>query len=364
MERAKELDEHKIVERAKKGDEHIPFERAKQIDEHIPLERAKTVDKHRQPERARQIDEHIVDERAKWHDKHKMMERAKNRDEHIAQERTNQKGGVMQNREDVTAVRMLVRLREAFQSMRTRTDNRIGRKADGTTQDIKTARVISVEDHEMFVDISKAAKEQENKIEKKLKKVLKRFKIYNEYLSKVKGVGPIAAGWIIAEYNIEIATTVSKMWQFTGLNPGMVVGKKRKENKDGTFSYITTDKMIRGDKLTSGFVAPFNKRLRKAMVGVLAEGFIKAKSPYALKYYYPYKERLAQSENFVEVTKKGGKKEFVAWNQTTKDHRHKAAKRYMIKMFLKDLYVAWRTIEGLPVREPYQEEYLGHKHAA
>lgn len=50
------------------------------------------------------------------------------------------------------------------------------------------------------------------------------------------------------------------------------------------------------------------------------------------------------------------------WKDVTPGHRDKAAKRYMIKMFIKDLYVIWRTIEGLPVREPYQVEYLGHTH--
>ena len=34
----------------------------------------------------------------------------------------------------------------------------------------------------------------------------------------------------------------------------------------------------------------------------------------------------------------------------------------MIKMFLKDLYIAWRTLEGLEVRKPYEEEYLNRKH--
>jgi hypothetical protein len=33
-----------------------------------------------------------------------------------------------------------------------------------------------------------------------------------------------------------------------------------------------------------------------------------------------------------------------------------------VKEFLKDLYVAWRTLEGLTVREPYQVEKLGHRH--
>ena len=51
-----------------------------------------------------------------------------------------------------------------------------------------------------------------------------------------------------------------------------------------------------------------------------------------------------------------------AWKDAKKDHRHKAAIRKMIKEFLKNLYIAWRTIEGLPIREPYEVEYLGKTH--
>lgn len=40
------------------------------------------------------------------------------------------------------------------------------------------------------------------------------------------------------------------------------------------------------------------------------------------------------------------------------------AMRYMVKRFLVDLYVAWRTIEGLTVEPEYNEGKLGHKHAA
>ena len=265
---------------------------------------------------------------------------------------------------DRQAVRMLVRLREDFQAMRKRMDNRIGRKADGSTQKIEE-RAFRPEDLDNFKSVADAARDQEKQIEKMLLKTLRRFPVYNEYLKGVKGVGTIAAGWIIGEYDIHEATTVSKLWQFTGLNPGMVQGKKRVENKDGTFSYIETDKLIRGDKLTAGFVAPFNKRLRTALVGVMADGFIKAQNQYALDHYYPYKARLEQEENEVEhISKKGGKAENIAWKDVNKGHRDRAAKRKMVKEFLKDLYVAWRTIEGLPVRVPYAEEYLGKTHNA
>jgi hypothetical protein len=278
--------------------------------------------------------------------------------------------------EDRMAVRLLVRAREDFQAQRKRMDNRIGRKADGEDQDVPE-RMIRQSDLGDFIAIADTAKEQEVLIEKRLKQVLKRFPIYNEWLLNVKGVGTIAAATIIAEFNIEVATTVSKLWQYAGLNPSTVLGKKRVktdspksyEPKRGTvikrgedYVLVQTDEPIRGDKLTEGFVSPFNTRLRTALCGVLADGFIKCQAPYALEHYYPYKERLAQSDKMTTEVQKGGKAIQVAWKDAKPAHRDRAAKRFMIKRFLADLYVAWRTMEGLEVRPPYQEQYLGHVH--
>lgn len=266
--------------------------------------------------------------------------------------------------EDVLAVRMLVRAREDFQAQRKRMDNRMGRKADGEDQNV-AERTIKKEDASLFVGISDAARDQEKEIEKNLKKVLKRFPIYTEWLLGVKGVGTIAAAQIIGNIDIHKATTVSKIWQYCGLNPGMVEGKKRVEHADGTFDLVKTGKQIRGDKLTAGFVAPFNKNMRTALCGVLADGFIKAQAPYCMEHYYPYKERLANSEQMTtEIRKAGAKPEEIKWKDAKPAHRDRAAKRKMIKAFLADLYTAWRTLEGLEVRAPYQEQYLGHKHAS
>lgn len=266
--------------------------------------------------------------------------------------------------EDVLAVRMLVRAREDFQAQRKRMDNRMGRKADGDEQKVER-RIVKEADGDLFTGISAAARQQENEIEKNLKKVLKRFPIYTEWLLGVKGVGTIAAAQIIGNIDIHKATTVSKIWQYCGLNPGMVEGKKRVEHSDGTFDLVKTGKQIRGDKLTAGFVAPFNKNMRTALCGVLADGFIKAQAPYCMEHYYPYKERLANSEQMTtEIRKAGAKPEEIKWKDAKPAHRDRAAKRKMIKAFLADLYTAWRTLEGLEVRAPYQEQYLGHKHAS
>ena len=267
------------------------------------------------------------------------------------------------NEQDVMAIRLLVRAREDFQSQRKRMDNRIGRKADGDDQNIPE-RLIRVDDSALFVGIADAARDQEAAIEKNLKKLLKRFPIYTEWLVNVKGVGTITAAKIIGSIDIHKATTASKIWQYCGMNPGMVRGKKRIKKGEDSFEIIQTDELIRGDRMTADFVAPFNKDMRTALCGVLADGFIKAQAPYAMEHYYPYKERLANSENTVmEISRPGAKPAPVKWKDAKPAHRDRAAKRKMIKAFLADLYVAWRTIEGLPVRPPYQEQYLGHKHA-
>ena len=267
------------------------------------------------------------------------------------------------NEKNRQLIRLLVRSREDFQAMRKRNDNRIGRKADGEAQELKEDRAFDEQDLGMISEIADAAREQEKAIEKNLMKALKREPIYTEFLAGIKGIGAIAAGWIIAEYDIHKADTVSKLWQFTGLNPNEVRGKKRIEKADGSFELKVTDTMIRGDKMTQGFVAPFNKNLRTALVGVMADGFIKQQNSYCMEYYYPYKQRLENSENEVEEIKKAGAKPApVAWKDAKKAHRDRAAKRYMIKMFLCDLYNSWRAIEGLTVRPSYHEEKLGHKH--
>lgn len=43
-------------------------------------------------------------------------------------------------------------------------------------------------------------------------------------------------------------------------------------------------------------------------------------------------------------------------------HRNNAAKRYMIKMFLLEMWKTWRGLEDLPIPPSYSEQYLGMKH--
>lgn len=154
---------------------------------------------------------------------------------------------------------------------------------------------------------------------------LKRFSFYTDVLKRqYRGLGPTMAGVILAEFDIVKAETVSKMWSFAGLN--VVV------NDEGNG---VAPRPKKGEKLR------YNAWLRTKMVGVLADCLIKAKSPWS-HVYRDYKQR----------------KKDAAWGKSD-GHRHNAAKRYMVKMLLIDLWTKWREHEGLPVREPYAVEKLG-----
>ena len=280
------------------------------------------------------------------------------------------------------ALRIAVKAREDFQDMRKRMDNRLSRKADKKpTKGMVGGLYLMEEDYLNFDLLSKEAEKQEREIEKLLKKLLKRFPVYNQWLSNVKGVGTVGAAWILAEFDIEEAITVSKLWQYAGYNPGMVRGKKRiskaeykpkmgkivnemKNIKSNGIDYIVeTDTLIRGDRASEGFILPYNKNL-KTRLYVLADGFIKSKSNYALEFYYPYKARLENEKSPIFNEGKARKDDGKPWCEVSKAHRDSAAKRYMMKNFLKDLYATWRSIVGLSVRVPYEEEYLGKKHSA
>lgn len=179
-------------------------------------------------------------------------------------------------------------------------------------------------DLEYFESVFERLHSEEKQLLKKIQKYVEATHIWKEFLKDVKGVGPTMAAVLLSEFDIEKADTVSKMWAYAGLH--VVDGK--------------APKPIKGEKLK------YNKWLRSKLIGVLGASFLKSNSPYR-EYYDNYKNRIQNIDH---------------WQETSDGHRHNAAVRYMIKMFLIDLYKKWRELEGLPVRNLYQEQYLNHEH--
>ena len=248
------------------------------------------------------------------------------------------------------SIKTLTRIYYDYQRERISLDGRLGMTKDGEKKKRAPERDTSI-----LLGI-KARRDDVLSMEEETAKMLipevHAHPLWGSFLSHVKGVGEVRAAVQISEFDFQIASTVSKMWQFSGLNPSLVRGKKVVKG-----NIITTDTMIRGDKKTKGFLCPFNQFLRADLCGRLATSFLMSNSPYR-QYYDNMRVRLESKDWGVASKNPTDKKKPKAF------HQHRAAIRYMIKRYECDLYVAGRTVEGLEVREPYQVEYLGKKHDA
>lgn len=245
------------------------------------------------------------------------------------------------------ALREAVRFAYDLQKLRIQEGNRAGAQADH-------AKAALDEKHKAFLErASTALKNVEADAFKEVKRLLKPFPIYTEWLSKQKGVGPQLAGVILAYFDPYVAPTPSSFLSYAGIAVDPETGK--------------------ADRLRKGHQAHFNPWLKAKLLAVLCGSFVKARSPWACFYYYRKHRRVNQTVDVCMLCK--GEKKFrgktcecckgtggpAAWGASDM-HRHKDANRYMLKMFLTELWLQWRQMEDLPLRVPYQVEYLGHVH--
>lgn len=172
---------------------------------------------------------------------------------------------------------------------------------------------------------------------------LKDEPIYTGFLEGVRGCGPAMSGVIVSEIDISKAKYASSLWAYAGLDVASD-GRGRSRKKE---HLVEREYPNKDGEIAQRVGITFNPFL-KTKLYVLGTCFMKG-NPVYKAIYDGYKNRL---ENH------------PAHKEKTKMHRHNMAMRYMIKRFLVDLYVAWRTIEGLPVHQEYSEGKLGIKHAA
>jgi hypothetical protein len=309
LKKAKKREKTKRIERATVGEKTTPVERAKAVEKPTGVERANKGEKPPRHERAITSEKTTSGERANKDEKTIHGERLP---ETVRQ-----------------SLSILTRAYYDYQRERIGLDGRIGRKKSGENKKGVPAR-----DEILLLSLMERREtcaEMELQIAKDIGKEIKVHPLWKYFLKDVKGCGESMAAVILTEFDINKAPTVSNLWSFAGLAPGK-------------------DKKRKGEK------CPFNQFLRAKLCGVLGSSFLKCNSPYR-EYYDNMKHRL-ESENWGTESKNPTDKK-----RPKAGHQHKAATRYMIKMFLRDLYVAWRTLEGLPIRPPYEEEYLNKKHA-
>ena len=143
-----------------------------------------------------------------------------------------------------------------------------------------------------------------------------------EHLDALKGIGDMLAAKLVAMIDIQRADTVSSLWRYAGY--AVIDGERERPTKGAKLHY--------------------NWRL-KSTCYLIGSSFLKCNSPYRDIY--------DEAKTFYESNRPD-------W---TKLHRHNAAMRKMIKIFLSHTWLQWRELEKLPVASPYILLKPEHNHA-
>lgn len=211
-----------------------------------------------------------------------------------------------------TTTLALIELRTSIQRNRIQMGNRLNADERGADQLSKKGR-------ELYEKYSERFEENEKEIEKDIKKLIKGIQIIED-MQQVKGIGPMFAASLAAMIDIERSPNFSNLLRYSGYGI-----------KDGKI-----DKPTKGQKL------PYNKHLKTLLYNI-ATSFMKVKgSPYRVVY---------------DTAKAYYEQSRPEW---TDMHRHRAATRKMIKVFVSHLYEHWKSLDGVKIRHPYVYEYLGH----
>jgi hypothetical protein len=202
--------------------------------------------------------------------------------------------------------------------------------------------------------------QDEDRTFRRIGTLLEDVPIYRDYLKGVVGCGVTMAAVIVTGINIHKCEYPSSVWKYCGYDvaPDGAGRSKRKEHL--VKREYTTKKKTKAmrDSVTYN---PFLKTKLYVLGGCL----IKSGNEKYRKIYDDYKHRLEHHEKYGIANDKNRIAEIrekYDYAYAPKGHRHAMAMRYMIKMFLTDLYNYWRAQEGLPVAPTYSEAKLGKTH--
>ena len=177
---------------------------------------------------------------------------------------------------------------------------------------------------------------------------LEAIPIYSQYLTNVTGIGPAMAGVIIAYLDPHRARHVSSFWKYAGLDVANGSGRSRREEHLVERAY--EDK---NGEMKTRLGVTYNPFLKTKLMGVLGPSFLRSGSEWRV-VYDDYKHRIVSDPARTKVTVAQWKKAHKAGDPElralwTPGRIHTASTRYMVKQFLQELWVKWRTLEGLPV---------------
>lgn len=209
-----------------------------------------------------------------------------------------------------------------------------------------------------FIENYIRLQKNEQEVVKIIAKYVHQCEIWDKFFKDVYGCGELMAAVCIAYLDASKARHVSSFWKYCGVDVvdstdndgnvvyddfGNVVTHGRRMVDTEMREYIAKDGSIKQKKSLT-----YNPIIKAKLCGVLSGCIIKAGQRFG---YNKYEEAYRDYRKRLDNNAKHSDKQDI--------HKHKMAVRYMIKQFLRDLWVAMREVDGLSVTEPYEVAFLG-----
>jgi len=202
----------------------------------------------------------------------------------------------------------------------------------------------------------------EKEFEYKISLIVRKEPIFRNYLSHIKGIGPVFAGNLLT-IDVEKFKNISKLWAYAGYSSVhyenvcekghkfMTTGEYEKcpvrsldedtgEYKECGAKVVEKTFVNEPMRRKRGWVVIQNKRLKMTMWKI-SDSFVKQKNSYYRDIY--------EKEKAIQMAKEG----------MTKMHAHLRAKRKVSKIFLANYWLVYRQELGLPISDPYPVAQMG-----
>lgn len=205
-------------------------------------------------------------------------------------------------------------------------------------------------------------KNEEVILDKQIAKMIHDYPLWHNFLAGVRGCGPVMAACILSRIDISKSPTVLSLWKFCGLDVAPD-GRGRGKHIEHLVDRIYLDKD--GVEKTKKSIT-YDPWLKSKLMGVQA-GLFMIQNPEYKRIYDDIRFRLESDverasamrikmKNKSPVLKKDGSPEMVPEFPLARINA--MSQRYMIKMYLMDMWIHWRAMSGFPLKTPYSMEKL------
>ena len=226
-----------------------------------------------------------------------------------------------------------------------------------------------LQNDENHATISKLALEQEKILKNTAKAKIAEHPVWQQWLSRVNGIGPCLAGGLLATGDPAKANSMSAMWRYYGLDVKslgvLCTGCKRQWGADEEapgascpdckapiFRMGQSRRPEKGEKLGYSPDA-------KVLAFKIGSQFVRTKNSQYRKLYEQFRAKVdAGTCHKIHIDTKT-KEEYPCPDA----HKFAKARRMVAKIFIGHYWTVSRALLGLPVQKPFPFGVLGHDSA-